>query len=249
MAFDFPPSPAVGTLYPAVAIAGTPQYRWNGTEWTAATLDPAGYVRKSGDAMTGALSLAGDPTQALHAVPKQYLDGQKQRISLAGGKSFDVQVPAGAELARLTALVRPTSAAPIALVVQLSVAAGVFRGTAGDYVTSGLYNNSNAATIGAVHNAVIYTGMLASSGHDNASVPVHMDGTITLKRPTSGLYFNGDFRHGSFGGAGAVHGFFYNYATLTSFGSALDVLAFRLTNNGGGGDNWGAGSYLTVEWL
>ena len=82
-AFDFPPTPAVGTLYPAVAEVGKPQYRWNGSEWTAATFDPAGYVRKSGDAMTGALSLSGDPTQALHAVPKQYLDNKFQRVSLA----------------------------------------------------------------------------------------------------------------------------------------------------------------------
>ena len=37
-AFDFPPTPAVGTLYPAVAEVGKPQYRWNGSEWTAASI-------------------------------------------------------------------------------------------------------------------------------------------------------------------------------------------------------------------
>lgn len=34
----------------------------------------AGYVKKSGDTMTGALTLPGNPSQALEATPKQYVD-------------------------------------------------------------------------------------------------------------------------------------------------------------------------------
>jgi hypothetical protein len=36
MGFNFPASPAVGAVYPTPAIAGLPQYRWDGQKWKAA---------------------------------------------------------------------------------------------------------------------------------------------------------------------------------------------------------------------
>lgn len=48
-------------------------YTWNGTEWTAAT-STADFVIRSGDTMTGHLTLSANPVNALHAVTKQYVD-------------------------------------------------------------------------------------------------------------------------------------------------------------------------------
>ena len=36
-ALDFPNSPSVGQLFPSPAIAGVPQYKWDGTVWTMAS--------------------------------------------------------------------------------------------------------------------------------------------------------------------------------------------------------------------
>ena len=72
MGINFPASPVIGQFYPDPALAGIPQYRWDGTVWEAQFESPVPYVRKSGDTMTGLLTLSGDPTAALHAVPRQY---------------------------------------------------------------------------------------------------------------------------------------------------------------------------------
>jgi hypothetical protein len=36
-ALDFPNSPSVGQIFPSPAIAGTPQYKWDGTVWAMVT--------------------------------------------------------------------------------------------------------------------------------------------------------------------------------------------------------------------
>jgi hypothetical protein len=75
MGINFPTSPAIGTLHPDPAQAGLPQYRWDGSVWVTNTpQDALGYVQRGGDTMSGALTLPGDPTVALHAVSKQYVD-------------------------------------------------------------------------------------------------------------------------------------------------------------------------------
>lgn len=50
MAFDFPSSPTVGQLYPAVAVPGVTQYRWNGSAWIA-VIPPAASAIESGTTM------------------------------------------------------------------------------------------------------------------------------------------------------------------------------------------------------
>lgn len=79
MAFDFPASPTVGQLYPATVTAGQAQYKWDGTTWVA-TGSVDNYVRKSGDAMSGALTLSGGPTVDLHASTKKYVDDKVASI-------------------------------------------------------------------------------------------------------------------------------------------------------------------------
>jgi hypothetical protein len=76
MGFNFPLSPIVGTLYPDPAIAGAPQYVWDGAVWKTTTTVVTGsnFVLKAGDTMTGALQLPANPTLALQAATKQYVD-------------------------------------------------------------------------------------------------------------------------------------------------------------------------------
>ena len=106
------PTAASALAAPAVhpsSVSSIPTRRWRAFRNIAGIArcgrrnsNPVPYVRKSGNTMTGALTFSGDPTAALHAVPRQYLDAnfpRYQRVSLAGGNSFDVTVPAGASSA------------------------------------------------------------------------------------------------------------------------------------------------------
>jgi len=246
MAFDFPPSPAVGTLYPAVAIAGTPQYRWNGTEWTAATLDPAGYVRKSGDAMTGALSLAGDPTQALHAVPRQYLDTKFQHIPLGGAKSFDITVPTGAKAVRFNCTIAPTSAVVILPLLQISVVPGVFRTVAADYTTFGFYNTSGTTTI-VNGGGAVQPGIQVCNSHAEINFHLTFEGSITVKRANTNGRFMSMTRSFTADASGSYHGFFSGIVIAAAVGSALDILALRLVSSSG--DIWGTDSFIQADWI
>src|SRR3954466_8319278 len=48
MGFNFPTSPAVGTLYPSPLTVGLPQYRWDGEKWKiyTASANTAGTFRR-----------------------------------------------------------------------------------------------------------------------------------------------------------------------------------------------------------
>ena len=59
--------------------------KWNGITWV---IDTNSYVNKAGDIMTGYLTLVGDPTSALHAATKQYVD------NIAAGINFHAPVVA-----------------------------------------------------------------------------------------------------------------------------------------------------------
>jgi len=73
MGINFPATPAVGELHPNPAQAGIPQYKWDGATWvTVAAAGDTGYVKRTGDIMSGLLTLSGNPVGALDAVPKQY---------------------------------------------------------------------------------------------------------------------------------------------------------------------------------
>lgn len=97
MGLNFPATPLVGDLYPTPALPGVPQYRWTGavwvTNWIGGSMpeppnDAAMYGRAQtggvgawarsvallGDTMTGPLLLNGNPSNALGAASKQYVD-------------------------------------------------------------------------------------------------------------------------------------------------------------------------------
>jgi hypothetical protein len=212
-----------------------------------------GKVSKAGDTMTGPLVLPADPTLALQAATKQYVDAafaaRFQRIALSGLKQVDIQVPAGAVAARIIGtLYTPTTAMAIPL-LQLSVAAGVFRNTAGDYTYDGFTHNSTstptnvAASVGLQNQP----GMLLANGHQVVGLAVTFNGVLTLRRPSTGN-FNIDVSScAALPASGSEHGFFNNYLNPAAAGAALNVLALRFINNGA--DNYAAESYINLEWL
>ena len=59
----------------------------------------APYVLKAGDAMTGLLTLSGDPTNATHAATKQYVDAEKTRAQAA---EATLTTNLGSEITRAT---------------------------------------------------------------------------------------------------------------------------------------------------
>lgn len=72
------------------------------SETTRATTAEGTKVAKSGDTMTGALTLNADPTAGLHAAPKQYVDAEKTRAqgaetTLTNNLSAEVTRAQGAE--------------------------------------------------------------------------------------------------------------------------------------------------------
>jgi len=84
MAFDFPNSPSNGTTYQP---AGGPIYTFQNGTWLAGSINSlditggdARYINVTGDAMTGALTLAADPSTAMQAVTKQYVDNGYGRL-------------------------------------------------------------------------------------------------------------------------------------------------------------------------
>jgi len=77
MAIDFPGPPlTVGQKHPTTPVEGVPTYTWDGEKWITGISSTSGvFVAKAGDTMTGALVLPADPTAALEAATKQYVDG------------------------------------------------------------------------------------------------------------------------------------------------------------------------------
>jgi hypothetical protein len=68
-----PSNPSTGELFFRTDLSGL--YVYDGSTW-AAVGGSLGYtpVNKAGDTMTGFLTLNADPTNALHASTKQYVD-------------------------------------------------------------------------------------------------------------------------------------------------------------------------------
>jgi len=67
---NFPNSPTVGQQFTAAGVTWT----WDGAKWAANGLQQP-YLPLAGGTMSGELTLAGDPANALDAATKQYVDG------------------------------------------------------------------------------------------------------------------------------------------------------------------------------
>jgi len=223
----------------------------NSTQWVIAAPQPdiSAFVSKSGDTLTGPLTLSGNPTANLHAAPKQYVDARYQRIALAGLVQSDVTVPTGAVAARLTGTLYPlnTDAYPL---LQLSVAPGVFRNTANDYVLNGFQHSvtGTPTAVAPLTNINTQLGMLLCVANSaTAAISLIFTATVILKRPNTSAVFTCDAQGVAFVGGVNNHSFLHNYMGVGPAGSALSILALRIVN--GVGEVWGNESYVNVEWL
>jgi hypothetical protein len=77
MAFDFPSPATNGQVY----TSGGVTYQYNGYAWIITGGGGGGsvsgdYVLKTGDVMSGFLTLNAAPTAAMHAAPKSYVDSR-----------------------------------------------------------------------------------------------------------------------------------------------------------------------------
>ena len=84
MSYNFPSPATVGQVYPDPAWVGATQYKWDGTAWVA--LSVAGvneFVKKSGDAMSGFLTLHANPDAAMKAATKQFVDNAIASVDLS----------------------------------------------------------------------------------------------------------------------------------------------------------------------
>jgi hypothetical protein len=84
---NFPNAPTIGQTYPSPPVTGQPTYTWDGADWISQFALGIAYVPLDGSQpMTGLLTLSGDPTAALQAGTKQYIDGgDAAAIALATG--------------------------------------------------------------------------------------------------------------------------------------------------------------------
>jgi hypothetical protein len=84
MAFDFPSSPTVDQVYTDFGVS----YVWNGYGWMMIKSGsggggpgtPGDYVLKTGDTMSGPLTLPANPTAPLQAATKAYVDQITQSL-------------------------------------------------------------------------------------------------------------------------------------------------------------------------
>ena len=71
---NFPDSPTIGQIF----TVGGLSWMWDGTKWEMNTVPTGLYLPIAGGTLTGPLNLSGDPTAALGASTKQYVDNSVQ---------------------------------------------------------------------------------------------------------------------------------------------------------------------------
>jgi hypothetical protein len=234
---------------------GTLLVRYNdgdSVQWVDAVavpgFDTAGFVQKAGDTMTGALVLPGDPTSALHAVPKQYVDTnhiRHQRVSLAGSAPFVINVPVTAQAVRMTSFISiatPTGQFPI---VELGFG-GVYP-PLGSYALNGFHHIGDGVAVVGYLNYLNIPGMLPTPANEIVGVYCQFDAAINVRRLNTGALFQGLFN----GVAMTIAGYtavskYFNFlqaATVTN----LQVDTIRINSNSA--TPFGADSFIDLEWL
>jgi hypothetical protein len=233
----------------------------NSTQWVIAAPQPDAslFLQKSGDTMGGPLTLAADPASALQAATKQYADataatgnGRFQRFAMAGLVSVDIQVPTGKTAAKLTGTLFVPSNNSVVPQIQLSLVAGTFINTVGNYALDGFQHPVNSPNITSIANNAAQNGMLLTNIHTSAALPMSFTATVILSRPSNASVFSCDAQGLCWASvSGAMHTWFHTY--LGGSTTQLKVLAFRFINagsqGGAGGEAFAAESYFNVEWL
>jgi hypothetical protein len=252
MAIDFPASPTVGQKHPTTPIEGIPQYTYDGEKWITGISNTSGvFVAKAGDTMTGALVLPADPTAALEAATKQYVDSgvgaaRPQRFALGGLNLLDITIPAAAVGAHISGLFwYPTSTA-VQTGMRCSVTPGVFLSGAADYVLNGFFTPSSGGGANAAAQNVSY--MALHSNHEGPVIPATTDMTLWVVRPNSSAGFASMVRGSSNTAAAGITQILYQErVAVAAVGSILRLAELRIFNTTSA--IWLADSYLDVEWF
>jgi len=171
-----------------------------------------------------------------------------QRLSLAGFSNFDVQVPAGAVGVRVSGVLRYLNNNATPLYCFLSLSAGVFMNTAGNYSLYGFYQKTSDGPPGIADfdNNQTHVGMLMIGLQQTGTWPAFVEGYIALKRPDTAQRFAGNFRGATTTNVDALQSSYMN-VLIASPNSALSVLALRFGTTTV--DVWAGDSYLNLEWV
>lgn len=172
---------------------------YTGTAWDASYVPSSGYVQKTGDTMTGLLTLSGAPTASLHAATKKYVDD-------ADALKANLASPA------LTGTPTAPTAAADTNTTQIATTAYVvgqgYVKKSGDTMTGALTLPSNGLTVGTnqllVSGGNVGVGLSPSAKLDVANAAgrvariggVQISGTSTSADAgnnfiSSGAYYNG----------------------------------------------------------
>lgn len=174
-----------------------------------------------------------------------------QRFGVAGVRLYDVQVPTGATHARITGQLMMSTLTASYPILQLSVAAGVFLGTAGQYTLNGFQHSTvtTPTAVGALAANSTIGGMMLTTTTEHRTIPVQFEGQVMLKRSRTDIVLTGDFRGSTFNNTlGCAHTFYHNYCSAAALGSALQVLALRFAGSDVS-NVWDTDSFINVEWL
>jgi hypothetical protein len=248
MAIDFPIPSVIGQKHPAVPIEGVPTYTWDGEKWITGLTSGSAFVAKAGDTMTGALVLPADPTLALQAATKQYVDGKGiTRYDLNGLSSKDIQVPAGASNVHIVGVILNSTAISLINHIQLSLTPGVFITGGSDYTMYGTFWQSAAPGAMSGYSNDPRPGLYTAFNDDNVNVPAFFDAHISLKRADASRIFTcNSYSHSFYSTYGMTVISSISFLNAASSGSELAVLALRLQSIPS--TPWAPTSYITTEF-
>lgn len=179
--FDFPNAPSNGQQ---VQGSAGQIYAWDGVKWKAQmppgplavnqggtgvnNVAAAPWVELTGDAMTGLLTLSGDPTAPLHAATRQYVDSKSI--------SFPVTVPQGGTGAVTLPVTIPGGPGPPALTGAFLLGNGTNPVAPDTTTTSTIggitYPGANIHMVSAVNGATNIFQMWRSAGTLAAPTPI-----------------------------------------------------------------------------
>jgi hypothetical protein len=220
-ALDFPNSPTVGQVF----NSGGAIWTWDGVKWAGTATSPA-FVLKAGDTMTGPLALPANPTTALQAATKQYVDAVSAPAWVTGNArlTFATAAQAGWIMANDGSIGDASSGATTranadtsALFTLLynNITSLIVQDSTGTTVSRG----ANAAADFAAHRRLVIPRMLgrtiaiagSGSGLTTRALGVHAGQeteTPTIAKTAShghSVQYSGNVQAGSGGDAGVVN--------------------------------------------
>lgn len=137
MAFDFPASPTLDQEY----ISGGVTFVWNGNGWLmkgSSSINPADFVKKAGDTMTGFLLLNADPLDAMGAATRQWTDTKLPKSGGTMTGNLTLALDPSAALHAATKQYVDTKALNATDPTKLPLVGGTLTGPLGISVGSGL---------------------------------------------------------------------------------------------------------------